>query len=39
MNIDSVKKYVVLGNPSKPNYEVTLTDATKVYVPHATDNT
>ena len=37
--IDSVKKYIVLGNTSKPTYEVTLTDATKVYVPHATDNT
>ena len=37
--IDSVKKYIVLGNTSKPTYEVTLTDATKVYVPHATNNT
>ena len=37
--IDSVKKYIVLGNTSKPTYEVTLTNETKVYVPHATDNT
>ena len=37
--IDSVKKYIVLGNTSKPTYELTLTDSTKIYVPHATDNT
>ena len=39
MNIDSVKKYVILSSESNPTYEVTLTDSTKVYVPHATDNT
>ena len=37
--INSVKKYIVLGNTSKPTYELTLTDSTKIYVPHATDNT
>tara|TARA_Y100000385_G_C12577869_1_gene419170 strand:- start:248 stop:433 length:186 start_codon:yes stop_codon:yes gene_type:complete len=37
--IDSVKKYIVLGNTSKPTYELTLTDSIKIYVPHATDNT
>ena len=38
MNIDSVKKYVVLGNTSTFTYEVTLTDSTKVYVPQAAAN-
>ena len=36
--IDSVKKYVVLSDVSNPTYEITLTDSTKIYVPHATDN-
>ena len=39
MNIDSVKKIIELTNPSTPTYEVTLENSTKVYVPHAADNT
>jgi hypothetical protein len=39
MNINSVKKIIELTNTSTPTYEVKLTDSTKIYVPHATDNT
>ena len=39
ININSVKKIIELTDPSTPTYEVTLADSTKVYVPHAADNT
>jgi hypothetical protein len=37
-NIQAVKKHVMLSG-EQANLEVTLTDNTKLFVPHATDNT